>query len=136
MRSEVISEAGRIDSAGRLLLPMDRLNAEFVHHKGCRVVVRISFTEPGSSEALLGYYYGYVIPAVRDALYKQGTRASEEKVDLWIVSTYPGDIEVEPGRYADYGRQLSQPRMLDLLEWLKEFAAENLDVYIEDPKTL
>lgn len=136
MKNEYISEAGRIDSVGRLLLPMDRLNAEFAQHKNCRVVARFSFTEPGSSAALLAYYYGYVVSAVRVSLYNQGTRATDEKVDNWLVSTYPGDIEIEPGRYAEFARELSQAKMLDFLEWLKQFAAENLDVYVEDPKSI
>lgn len=136
MKQNYITEAGRIDKKGRLLLPMDRLGQEFSKHKGCRVVARFMFMEPGSSEALLGYYYGYVVPTITAALYEQGTRFSPEKTDLWLIHQYPGDREIAPGEYAEKGSQLSQPQMLDFLEWLKEYAAENLDTYIEDPKLI
>jgi len=134
-----ISESGLIGTDGRLRLPMDRINAFCAANKGKRVVVRFEAAEPGSSKLQQAYYYNYIVPTILAALYNQGTRKSEKAVDVWLVEQYPGD----KGDYAmgiDFevteGRQMTQFQMSDFLEWLKQYAAENLSVYIEDPQTL
>ena len=139
MRNSTISESGLINANGQLLMPMDRVNAFFKQNKGKRVVVRFEAAEPGSSKLQLAYYYNYVVPTVTAALYEQGTRMSEKAVDKWLIEQYPGDkSESNIGLGLDVmeARQLTQPQMFDFLEWLKQYAAENLSVYIEDPKTL
>ena len=129
-----ISESGVITLYGQLRMPMDRLNAFFAKHKGERVVVKFEAAVPGSSAAQLAYYYNYIIPTIQMALYETGERKTEKQVDLWLRQKC-GSC------YNDYGglleaRQMSKNDFSDFLEWLKQFAAENLYVYIEDPKTI
>lgn len=130
-----ISESGLIGSDGKLRLPMDRLNAEFAKHPGKRVVVRFEIEERGSSALQQAYYYNYIVPTIREARYRQGTRMREEQVDRWLMEEYPlgSSPELAPLVFA---RQLDQAQMSDFLEWLKQFAAETMDVYIEDPRSL
>ena len=135
MKTDKISESGIITDNGQLRLPMDRLNAFFAANKGKRVVVRFEAAEPGSTALQQAYYYNYVIPCVVEALREQGTRKSEDATDRWLMEEYPG------GRNPDTislvrARELDQRQMSDFLDWLKQFAAENLYVYIEDPRTL
>ena len=130
-----ISESGVIGTDGKLRLPMDRLNAFFATNKGKRVMVRFETAEPGTSAALLGYYYNYVIPCIVETLREQGTRMTDERVDRWLMEEYPGGHTFDMADKV-FGRQLDQRQMLDFLDWLKQFAAENLFVYIEDPKTI
>ena len=136
MNPAKMSESGVIGTDGKLRLPMDRLNAFFAANKGQRVIVRFEAAAPGSSAALLGYYYNYVVPSIVSALREQGTRKSEDATDRFLIGQYPGDFGLEPGVYVSVARQLDQRQMLDFLEWLKQYAAENLYVYIEDPKTI
>ena len=129
-----ISESGIITDNGQLRLPMDRLNAFFAANKGKRVVVRFEAAEPGSSELQLAYYFNYIVPTIQTALWETGDRRTEKQVDLWLRQQCASC-------YNDYGglleaRQISKPDFSDFIEWLKEFAAENLYVYIEDPRTL
>lgn len=98
-------------------------------------MVRFETAEPGTSDALLGYYYNYVVPCIVDALREQGTRMTDERVDRWLMEEYPGGRTVETAQLV-FARQLNQRQMLDFLDWLKQYAAENLYVYIEDPKTI
>ena len=137
MKTE-ISESGIIGADGQLRLPMDRLNAYFAANKGKRVVVRFEAAEPGSTELQQAYYYNYVVPTIKAALYAKGERYTEHGVDRWIINNYPyiGDLFTEDGAPKVIGKQLTISEMSDLLEWLKQFAAENLYVYIEDPRTL
>lgn len=130
-----ISESGMVGQNGQLLMSMERVNAFFKANAGKRVVVRFEAVEPGSSAAQLAYYYNYIVPEIVRALHDQGTRMSEERVDRWLVEQYPGESRYNGGEQ-HVARQLTQSQMSDFLEWLKQFAAENLYVYIEDPKTI
>ena len=124
-----ISESGIIGNDGKLRLPMDRLNAYFAANKGKRIVVQFEAATPGSTAAQLAYYYNYIIPCVVKALYDQGTRISDERADRWLLE--------QCGNYSIVSaRELNQIQMSEFLEWLKQFAAENLYIYIEDPKTI
>jgi hypothetical protein len=134
MKSDKISESGIITDNGQLRLPMDRLNAFFAANKGKRVVVRFEAAEPGSTELQLAYYFNYIVPTIQTALWENGDRRTEKQVDLWLRQQCASC-------YNDYGglleaRQISKPDFSDFIEWLKQFAAENLYVYIEDPRTL
>ena len=130
-----ISESGIITDNGQLRLPMDRLNAFFAANKGKRVVVRFEAAAPGSTALQRAYYYNYVIPCVVEALREQGTRKSEDATDRWLISQYPGGFRYD-GAEQHVARQLTTTQMSDFLDWLKQYAAENLYVYIEDPRTL
>ena len=134
MKADKISESGIITDNGQLRLPMDRLNAFLAANKGKRVVVRFEAAEPGSSELQLAYYFNYIVPTIQTALWENGDRRTEKQVDLWLRQQCASC-------YNDYGglleaRQISKPDFSDFIEWLKQFAAENLYVYIEDPKTI
>ena len=134
MKTQKISESGLIGTDGRLRIPMDRVNAWCSEHKGERVVVRFEAAAPGSSELQLAYYFNYIVPTIQTALWDNGDRRTEKQVDLWLRQQC-GSC------YNDYGglleaRQISKPDFSDFLEWLKQFAAENLSVYIEDPRTI
>lgn len=139
MKVDKISESGIVGQDGRLRMPMDRLNAFFAEHKGERVVVRFEAAEHGSSELQLAYYYNYIVPTVSAALYEQGTRMRERAVDKWLVEQYPGEKDERIlgfGTDVTEARQMDKRQMFDFLDWLKQFAAENLSVYIEDPRTI
>lgn len=134
MKADKISESGIITDNGQLRLPMDRLNAFLAANKGKRVVVRFEAAEPGSTELQLAYYFNYIVPTIQTALWENGDRKTEKQVDLWLRQQCASC-------YNDYGglleaRQISKPDFSDFIEWLKQFAAENLYVYIEDPRTL
>ena len=134
MKSDKISESGIITDNGQLRIPMDRLNAFFAANKGKRVVVRFEAAEPGSTELQLAYYFNYIVPTIQTALWENGDRRTENQVDLWLRQQCASC-------YNDYGglleaRQISKPDFSDFIEWLKQFSAENLYVYIEDPRTL
>lgn len=134
MKSDKISESGIIGPNGQLRMPMDRLNAFFADHKGERVVVRFEAAAPGSTALQLAYYYNYIVPTIQTALLETGERKTERQTDIWLreqcvhCTSGWGDLME--------ARQMSKNDFSLFLEWLKQFAAENLYVYIEDPKTL
>lgn len=134
MKTDKISESGIISENGLLRMPMDRLKAFFAEHKGERVVVRFEAAAPGSTALQLAYYYNYIVPTIQTALLETGERKTERQTDVWLrqqcvhCTSGWGDLME--------ARQMSKTDFSLFLEWLKQFAAENLYVYIEDPKTL
>lgn len=139
MKTTKISESGFVFDDGALRMPMDRLNAFFADHKGCRITATFEATEPRTTAAQQSYYYKYVVPTIQNALYEIGARMNEKRVDKWLIEQYPGDkseSEIGLGIDVTEARHLNRTQMADFLEWLKQFAAENLSVYIEDPRTI
>lgn len=134
MKADKISESGIVGTDGRLRMPMDRLNAFFAEHKGERVVVRFEAAAPGSTAAQLAYYFNYIIPTIQTALWETGERKTERQTDLWLR----GQCAVCTSGWGDLmeAGQMSKTDFSEFLEWLKQFAAENLSVYIEDPRTI
>lgn len=134
MKPAKISESGVIGTDGKLRLPMDRLNAFFAANKGQRVIVRFEAAAPGSTAAQLAYYFQYIVPTIQTALWETGDRKTEKQVDLWLRQ----QCAVCTSGWGDLmdARQMSKTDFSEFLEWVKQFAAENLYVYIEDPKTI
>ena len=141
-----ISESGIITADGKMKLPMERIRAFAASHPGQRIVARFETFVSGTTEAQLGYYYNYVLPTIRTALYELGERMNEKKVDEWLRQQCPSIFETfipptkEQAKQGYLGctetkgiRDLSVSEMSDYLNWLKQFAAENLSVYIEEP---
>lgn len=138
-KADRISEFGSITEKGQLRLPNDRVSAFLLANKGKRVVVRFDAVSPGSSELQLAYYYKYIVPTISAALYEQGTIMRDANVDKWLIDQYPGEKEERvfgTGEDVTTARGMDRRQMSDFLSWLKVFAAEDLAVYIEDPRTL
>lgn len=131
MANNLISEAGIIDQSGKLRLPMDRLNAFYAANKGKRIIATFEAIIGDSTASQLAYYYKYVIPAIQDAFKKLGERKTADDTDCFLVGEYPGN-----DRGCNEARDFNQQEFSDFLEWLKQYAAENLYVYIEDPKMI
>lgn len=122
-----ISESGIITADGKMKLPMERIRAFAASHPGQRIVARFEIVTTGTTEAQLGYYFNYVLPTIRTALFEIGERMTEKQVETYLLNLYPDGAECETAR------NFSKTQMSDYLEWLKQFAAENLSVYIEEP---
>lgn len=129
-----ISEAGVIGEDGRLRMPMERVNAFFKTNKGKRIIVRFEAAEIGSTEAQLAYYFQYIVPTVQAALWETGERKTERQTDLWLRQQC-GSCYNEYGGLLE-ARQIPKPDFSDFIDWIKQFAAENLYIYIEDAKTI
>lgn len=133
---KTFSESGVIGNDGKLRLPMGRLKTYLENNRGTRVIVTFEAAEQGSTEAQQGYYYKYVLPAIVDAYYQQGTRITADNVDSQLLWLYPGELQTTSGKFPEKAKELTKTQMSDFLDWLKQFAAENFNVYIEDPKTI
>ena len=133
---EKISESGIVDRAGQMRFPMDRLTEFAKAHIGQRLLITIEADMPGSTAMQHAYYYKYILPCVVEARKKQGTRMTEKGADNWLLEQYPADVDYTMVCGNMEARRLTCKDMSDFLDWLKQYAAENLSIYIEDPQTL
>lgn len=122
---------------------MGELNAFLAEHKGERIVARFFVSPVGSSDALKGYYFNYVVPMVRDGLKNTGDRKTEMQTELYLrqisMVCWEENINIDTGEYNERLREireLSNSELLEHIEIIRQFAAESLSVFIDDPKTI
>ena len=77
MRKREITATGTINNNGGLAMYMGEFNEFFKGWKGSRIIARFIVASPGSSEALKGYYFNYVVPTFRHAIWEAGTNGTE-----------------------------------------------------------
>lgn len=129
-----ITETGRVSAEGKLHLPMERLSQFFARHKGEKVLIKIDILTKGTSEAMRGYYWNYIIPTIRKAFYDTGNRMSISETDEFLREL-PKSVCWKDDECRSF-RDLTKDEQIEFIEFLRQYAAENLYVFIEDPKTL
>lgn len=134
---------GIINERGRLSMYMDELNEYFANHKGERVIARFVLVPRGTSEALTAYYYNYIVPAFRAAIWQAGERldeeTTEERLREWSPIMREQEADHITGKYRTRIRaihELSNWELCEHIDHLKQLAAEEYGVYIEDPRTV
>lgn len=143
MKRQEITASGTIDNNGRLAMYMGEVNDFFLKHKGSRIIARFIVAKPGSSEALKGYYYNYVVPTFKHAIWNMGERKTEEQTEMFLRQLSPvmyiEKANEETGKYTHELRKiadLSNTELIEHIETLKQIAAEEYNTYIDDPRTL
>lgn len=143
MRKREITATGMINNNGGLQMYMGELNQFFAMHRGSRIIARFTVASPGSSEALKGYYFNYVVPTFRHAIWEAGERLTEEQTERRLREfspiMYDERVNKETGKYSHELRtvaELSNAELIEHIETLKEIAAEEYNTYIDDPRTL
>lgn len=122
---------------------MGELNEFFKGWKGSRIIARFIVASPGSSEALKGYYFNYVVPTFRHAIWEAGERLTEEQTERRLREFSPIMYEQTPnidaGKYETRLRtiaELSNAELIEHIEFLKQLASEEYYLYIADPNEM
>lgn len=99
--------------------------------------------QPGSSDNLKSYYYYKIIPDVRDKLRENGDWKTEKETEEFCRSLCPILWDEIPdfitGKYDTRLREINEldnQEFVFYIEYLRQFAAENLYLYIEDPRVI
>lgn len=122
---------------------MGELNQFFSMHIGCRVIARFVVASKGTSAALRAYYYNCVVPAFRSAIWESGERLTEEQAERRIRELspimYEQTADIASCKYTTRLREISElsnAELVDHIEHIKQIAAEEFGVFIEDPNTI
>lgn len=132
-----------INNNGGLAMYMGELNEFFKGWKGSRIIARFIVASPGSSEALKGYYFNYVVPTFKHAIWNAGERLTEEQTERRLREFSPIMYEQTPnidtGKYETRLRtiaELSNAELIEHIEFLKQLASEEYYLYIADPNEI
>lgn len=143
MKKREITATGMINNNGGLVMYMGELNQFFAMHKGNRVIARFIVASPGSSAALKAYYFNYVVPTFKAAIWESGERLTEEQIEKRLRELspimYDQIADTETGQYETRLKvinELSNAELIEHIEHLKQLAAEEYNTYIDDPKTI
>ena len=143
MKRRKIAVTGKIDNNGNLRMYMDELKQFFRMHKGCRVIAKFMIESQGSSEALKGYYYNCVVPSFQEGMWEAGERLTEEEAEIKMRELSPIMLEQEfnnnTGKCTTRLREISELSNAELVEYidhLRQIAAEEFSIYIEDPQSI
>lgn len=122
---------------------MGELNEFFKGWKGSCIIARFIVASPGSSEALKGYYFNYVVPTFKHAIWEAGERLTEEQTERRLREfspiMYVERVNEETGVYSHDLRtvaDLSNAELIEHIETLKQIAAEEYNTFIDDPNPL
>ena len=142
MKKREITATGTINNNGGLAMYMGELNEFFKGWKGSRIIARFIVASPGSSEALKGYYFNYVVPTFRTGIWEAGERLTDEQTERRLRELSPVMYEqipnIETGEYETRLRkisELSNAELIEHIEHLKQIAAEEYSIFIDDPKS-
>lgn len=143
MKKREITATGTINNNGGLAMYMGELNEFFKGWKGSRIIARFIVASPGSSEALKGYYFNYVVPTFKHAIWEAGERLTEEQTERRLREFSPIMYEQTPnidtGKYETRLRtiaELSNAELIEHIEFLKQLAGEEFYLYIADPNEM
>ena len=143
MKKREITATGTINNNGGLAMYMGELNEFFKGWKGSRIIARFIVASPGSSEALKGYYFNYVVPTFKHAIWEAGERLTEEQTERRLREFSPIMHEQTPnidtGKYETRLRtiaELSNAELIEHIEFLKQLASEEYYLYIADPNEM
>lgn len=143
MKQREINISGRITSEGKLAMYMQELNAFAKYWKNTRIVATFKVFQPGSSAALRGYYFNYVVPTMKRALWETGERKTDEQTEIWLREMspimYQQEADPETGKYTTTLREivdLYNSELIEHIETIKQLAAEDFNTFIDDPNTI
>lgn len=143
MKQREINVTGIINKDGKIEMYMGELKAFAHNNKNARIVATFRIYNPGTSAALKGYYYNYIVPTIRRALWELGDRRTLKDAEQWLRRISPITVhsEFDPGteKYNDTIRDISDLdsyEMVEHIEFIRQMAAEELNVYIDDPNMI
>lgn len=142
MEKTTISQVGSVVKGG-LALPMEEVNDFFSKWPGKRILASFTVLGDNASEAIKTYYHKAVVPQIRQALYMhEGARKTDKQVEEWLR-------EISPVAYTESYNEITdsyEHNVLEIndmtnrqlskhIEFIKDMAAEQYQVFVEDPKS-
>ena len=106
-------------------------------HEGKPAIIRIELLPTEPSEKAKAYYWKYIIPTIRRELYERGYDFTNEETDNLIRNIMPVCIEetYEGGKNKRRTKEIEEldaAEINELIEQIKIWAAENLEIYVEE----
>lgn len=128
MRNE-IKLTGKVNGQGECRMFLGELNQWFAQNKGRSIVATFAVLPEEPTEQQKAYYLRYVVPLMQKAIWMTGQRLTEAQTDEFLRSLSPICEK------KDTFEELSAEELSEHIEFVKQLAAEEYSLIIEDPKT-
>lgn len=143
MKKREIEVTGTISNNGTLLMYLEELKDFCKNWPNTRIIATFRVYAPKTSAALKGYYFNYVVPRCRQALWESGDRKTDEQTERWLREMSPimhlQTADPDSGQYMSVLREvkdLDNSELIEHIEIIKQLMAENCYVIIDDPATI
>lgn len=140
MKNHEIPMVYKINNHGTIPMNFKELDDFAKKWKNATIIATFRVYAPGTSSALRGYYYYYIVPKFRRALWESGDRKTEEQTERYLREMSPimckETADPETGEYTRELRSivdLDNSELTEHIEFLKQLGAEEFSLYIEDP---
>lgn len=133
---------GEINSKGELLVHGKSRLIDFTkRNPNNRLIIHIELLAKPPSEAMIAYYEKVILPELQRGFIQKGNHLTLEKIDIMLRGSFsPTTLETfENGKYQKSVpeiRKLSQENMLYYLDFVRLYAAMNLQIYLQEPRLL
>lgn len=129
---EEIILRGKIDSEGELLIyglrdlkKFSKSQIKRSTQEGVNILVKITVLSDEKKDRMFGYVKAKMIPEIRKAMYNTGTRMTDHQVECMLLEIAEIDCRK---RLSD----LNYVELYNLIDTVKQYAAENLSLYVDD----
>lgn len=140
MKKRKLVQNGQIDAKGQLRFYVDALKDWARQFRNEKIIITYEVLPKEQSKLLRAYYFNYVVKEFQQAIKENGEHLTFEQTEQRMRESAP---MLEVAHY-DFGRcltryttkevdELSNEEFAEYIEFLKEYAAENYNIYIEDP---
>lgn len=129
---------GRIGENGELNLHWDALKEFLSSHKGKVAIVRVELVAVEPTEKTRNYFFGYIIPELKNAFMENGEHLTKEETYNKIRGLCPlfireDRVEGKWKRRIVEFEELDQAEANEAIDWIIQFAAENLYTPLDPP---
>lgn len=142
MKKREIQVAGKVDLNGNLQMFMGELSEFLKLWKGNKIIASFYVSKSGASEPLKAYYFKGVVPSFRRVFQENGEWLTQEQTDKKLRQLCPvlieEDVDPETGLYTSRVREINEldnQELVTYIDFLKQLAAEEFCLFIEDPNT-
>lgn len=136
VRSKVF--AVRLGEHGEIIAHWDKVGEFCGQHKGKAAFMRIELQPTEPSEKTKNYFYGYIVPELRNAFMENGEHLTKEQTYNRIREICPlfSEQTRENGQWRTHLKEfedLDQAEANEVIDFLFQWAAENLFLILENP---
>lgn len=136
MKRRETTVIGTISNDGKLNLQLSVV--PFLQEwKGNKVAITFKVIGGTQSEAMKGYYFNYVVPAMKNAIWESGERKNEKETEHWLREMSPVTHHCEWRGFWDVTikeiADLTNAELSEHIEFIRQMAAEEYGCYIAEP---
>jgi len=128
---------GQSTKEGKLLISGKSEMTDYLRRNaGKRILITMQAFDAKTTEAHIGFYFGKVVPDAREGFRKLGVHLTEQETERQLREACP---LMQP----EYGKKelktvydLDRVQMIEYIDWLKQYMAENLYTFVIDPRNI